>query len=148
MSAAQRPTGPTTGSFTGSSKEPGTGSSTEPGTGSSTGPGTGSSTGPGTGHGAASHSVAEGGGPSEPELGFDARLARLEALVVELEGGGLGLEAAIERYRDGVALLRGCRATLASLHKQVEELGAEAGSESRPYAGDPDVAEGRGGAPR
>jgi exodeoxyribonuclease VII small subunit len=74
---------------------------------------------------------------------FDTRLARLEGLVVELEGGGLGLETAIDRYREGVALLRGCRETLASFQKQVEELGQDAGGGARPYAGDPDV-EGQG----
>ena len=36
--------------------------------------------------------------PSLPqEQGFDARLARLEALVADLEGGDLGLEEAMER---------------------------------------------------
>jgi len=68
---------------------------------------------------------------------FDARLARLEGLVADLEGGGLGLEAAIDRYREGVALLRGCRETLAAFQKQVEELGQDAAV--RPYAGDPDA---------
>ncbi len=77
-----------------------------------------------------------------PTEAFDARLARLEALVVELEGGQLGLEAAIDRYREGVALLRGCRETLGEFQRQVEELAAEG---TRPYAGDPDVRP--GGAP-
>lgn len=88
----------------------------------------------------------DGGGDSgqghagaEPAA-FDARLARLEGLVAELEGGGLGLEAAIERYREGVALLRGCRETLTSFQKQVQELGQDAAVAARPYAGDPDVA--------
>lgn len=80
-------------------------------------------------------------GPVTEELGFDARLARLEGLVADLESGGLGLEAAIERYREGVALLRGCRDTLAAFQQQVMELGPEGGV--RPYPGDPDA---RGGA--
>lgn len=78
---------------------------------------------------------------------FDTRLERLEALVTELEGGDLGLEAAIDRYREGVALLRGCRDTLATFQRQVEELAQEPGGGARPYTGDPDVdgAQGRGG---
>lgn len=84
------------------------------------------------------------GAAAEPAA-FDARLARLEGLVAELEDGGLGLEAAIDRYREGVALLRGCRETLASFQKQVEELGQEGAGGARPYAGDPDVAGPGGG---
>lgn len=75
-----------------------------------------------------------------PVVAFDTRLARLEALVVELEGGGLGLEAAIDRYREGVALLKGCRDTLGAFQKQVEELSQDAAGGARPYAGDPDAA--------
>jgi len=88
---------------------------------------------------------AEGpGSQAQPPLeAFDVRLARLEALVLELEGGQLGLEAAIDRYREGVALLRGCRETLGGFQRQVEELGAEG---PRPYAGDPDQRPPGGGA--
>jgi len=77
-----------------------------------------------------------------PETGFDQRLERLEALVGELENGGLGLEASIARYQEGVHLLRECRTTLESFRKRVEELAAD--GTSVPYAGDPDV--GPGGA--
>lgn len=72
--------------------------------------------------------------------GFDARLARLEEIVTALEDGGLELEPAIERYREGVALLRGCRELLASYQRQVEELTRD-GESPRPYAGDPDARE-------
>ena len=72
-----------------------------------------------------------------PETGFDQRLERLEALVGELENGGLGLEASIARYQEGVQLLRECRTTLDSFRKRVEELGAD--GSSTPFAGDPDA---------
>lgn len=78
--------------------------------------------------------------PEEPD--FDTRLARLEALVGELEEGGLGLEAAIERYREGVELLGGARDQLAGYRKQVEELTRGAQDALKPYAGDPDLAGG------
>lgn len=74
------------------------------------------------------------------EPGFDARLARLEEIVTELEGGGLALEPSIERYREGVELLKGCRALLGGYRKQVEELTRDAEASLKPYAGDPDVA--------
>jgi exodeoxyribonuclease VII small subunit len=72
-----------------------------------------------------------------PESSFDQRLERLEALVAELENGGLGLEASIARYQEGVQLLRECRTTLESFRKRVEELGTD--GSSAPYAGDPDA---------
>jgi len=70
---------------------------------------------------------------------FDARLARLEAIVSELEGGGLPLESSIDRYQEGVALLRECRSILAGFQKRVEELSADPGAEPTPYAHDPDA---------
>jgi exodeoxyribonuclease VII small subunit len=71
------------------------------------------------------------------EPGFDARLARLEEIVAALEDGDLELEQAIERYREGVSLLKGCRELLGGFRKQVEELTRDA--ETTPFAGDPDV---------
>lgn len=80
----------------------------------------------------------------EPDSGpgFDERLARLEAIVAELEDGELGLEGAIERYREGVELLRGCREQLAGFRRQVEELSEAAEQALRPYEDDPDAQEG------
>ena len=72
-----------------------------------------------------------------PETGFDQRLERLEALVGELENGGLGLEASIARYQEGVQLLRECRSTLESFRTRVEELGAD--GSTPPFGGDPDA---------
>ena len=77
------------------------------------------------------------GEAAEPD--FDARLARLEQIVGELEDGGIALEPAIERYQEGVALLESCRAILAGYRRRVEELSAGAEA-ARPYAGDPDAA--------
>lgn len=80
--------------------------------------------------------------PAVPaDAGFDARLTRLEAIVGELEGGGLPLENSIDRYQEGVALLRECRGILESFQKRVEELSADAESSLKPYASDPDARE-------
>ena len=71
--------------------------------------------------------------------GFDARLDRLEEIVGELETGGLGLEPAIERYQEGIELLKTCHRTLETYRKQVEELTEDAEQAMRPFEGDPDV---------
>ncbi len=75
----------------------------------------------------------------EGEPSFDQRLARLEALVGELESGELGLEPSIERYQTGVELLKQCHAQLQAFRQRVEELTAEADSALKPFAGDPDA---------
>ena len=79
--------------------------------------------------------------PKKKESGasFDSKLARIEAIVVELEEGGLDLEAAIARYREGVELRKECGAVLAGFKKQVEELTQDADNALRAYDGDPDV---------
>ncbi|HUR26911.1 MAG TPA: exodeoxyribonuclease VII small subunit [Planctomycetota bacterium] len=81
------------------------------------------------------------GDAAEPS--FDENLAALEAIVGELDQQALGLEPALEKYREGVALVKKCQTILTSFQKQVEELSAEDGGATRPYPSDPDV---RGGA--
>lgn len=73
---------------------------------------------------------------SEKTPPFDESLGRLEEIVSELEGGGLGLEDSLARYKEGVSLLEGCRSTLASFRAQVEELRPDGGT--APIA-DPDL---------
>ena len=70
---------------------------------------------------------------------FDQRLTRLEEIVNELEGGGVDLEPAIDRYKEGVSLIKSCTELLSGYRKQVEELSREADGELRAYAGDPDI---------
>lgn len=62
---------------------------------------------------------AEEGAPS-----FETRLARLEELVRSLEDGGLGLEQGVERFREGVELLKGLSGSLAGAEQRVTELTA------------------------
>lgn len=64
-------------------------------------------------------------GSADAPASFDESLDRLEEVVGELEEGGLGLEESLERYKEGVGLLKGCRERLASFRAQVEELTAE-----------------------
>jgi len=72
------------------------------------------------------------------ETGFDERLERLESIVGELEEGGLGLEPAIERYQEGIELLKGCHAKLETYRRRVEELTKDAEAAIRPFEHDPD----------
>ncbi|HKC24767.1 MAG TPA: exodeoxyribonuclease VII small subunit [Thermoanaerobaculia bacterium] len=74
-----------------------------------------------------------------PPDSFDERLARLEAIVAELEHGEIALEPAISRYQEGVELLKGCRSLLEGFQKRVEELSADAEGGTSPYTNDPDA---------
>lgn len=77
-------------------------------------------------------------GAADAQPGFDENLAALEEIVALLDQQTLGLEPALEKYREGVALVKKCQSILTSFQKQVEELSAEDGS-TRPYPNDPDV---------
>ncbi|TDJ66556.1 MAG: exodeoxyribonuclease VII small subunit [Planctomycetota bacterium] len=83
--------------------------------------------------------MAEKTPPQTKAVSFDGRLKRLEEIVAALEEGGLELEPAIDRYKEGVALLKGCRDILGGYQKQVEELTKDAEESLRPFAGDPDA---------
>ncbi|GEM_PF-1004181 len=78
-------------------------------------------------------------GPDKAPASFDESLERLEEVVGQLEEGGLGLEESLDRYKEGVGLLKGCRERLASFRAQVEELTAEGiiDHDGDPDAGDP-----------
>ena len=76
---------------------------------------------------------------SETTPGFDEQLVRLEAIVAELERGELSLEPAIERYQEGIELLKGCHGLLQGYRRRVEELSGEAEAALSPFAGDPDA---------
>jgi exodeoxyribonuclease VII small subunit len=54
--------------------------------------------------------------------GFEQRLEALEAIVRELEGEGLTLEASLARYQQGVEHLKACRALLDGAEKRLLEL--------------------------
>ena len=77
---------------------------------------------------------------NDPKEGtFDQRLERLEGIAAGLEGGELGLEEALEQYKQGIALLRACRKELEGVRAQVQELSADPGGKDQPFDGDPDV---------
>ncbi len=73
-------------------------------------------------------------GPSDAaELSFEQALQRLQAIVQELEQGEVGLDKSLERYEEGVRLLRRCHDALEKAERKIELLsGVDA--EGRPIA--------------
>lgn len=60
---------------------------------------------------------------SEPTL--EAALARLEAIIEEIEGGALELDAALARFAEGVELVRRAGETLDAAETRVQQLLAD-----------------------
>jgi len=68
---------------------------------------------------------------------FEASLARLEAIVGELESGELDLEASLARFEEGVALSRRCADQLGDARQRIDVLVAENGALfERPFEAD------------
>ncbi|MBM4280909.1 MAG: exodeoxyribonuclease VII small subunit [Deltaproteobacteria bacterium] len=59
------------------------------------------------------------------DLGFEAALARLEAVVQRLERGELSLEESLSSYEQGVRLVAAARGKLEGLQGRLEELLAD-----------------------
>ena len=59
---------------------------------------------------------------------FEESMSRLEDVVSSLETGDLALDAALERYEEGVGLVRTCRTALETAELRVRRL-VEAGLE-------------------
>ncbi len=53
---------------------------------------------------------------------FEQQLARLEAIVNELENGDLSLEESLSRFEEGVKLSKQCQLNLAQAEQRVNEL--------------------------
>lgn len=59
---------------------------------------------------------------ANPPPSFDDGLDQLEALVQQLERGDLGLEAALARFEEGIALSQALQAQLSEAQRKVEVL--------------------------
>ena len=73
------------------------------------------------------------------EPGFEESLARLEEIAAELEAGSIGLEKSLERYEEGVRLLRRANAFLDNARRRIELLSgfdAEGNPLTKPLADD------------
>ena len=58
----------------------------------------------------------------EHEPSFEAALEQLDAVVADLEGGSLDLDAALARYERGIRLLARCRSSLSAAERRVALL--------------------------
>jgi exodeoxyribonuclease VII small subunit len=61
------------------------------------------------------------------KLSFEDAIARLEAVVRELEGGGLSLEKALELFAEGIELSRVCSQNLAAAEQRIAILTRDEG---------------------
>jgi len=68
--------------------------------------------------------------PKQP-ASFEESLEQLEAIVVKLEGGKLGLADSLEQYEQGVQHLRACHDILSQAERRIE-LVSGLDSEGRP----------------
>jgi exodeoxyribonuclease VII small subunit len=59
---------------------------------------------------------------SAEEFTFEQALTRLEAVVRDLESTETGLDKSLERYEDGVRLLKRCRAILDEAERKIRLL--------------------------
>jgi exodeoxyribonuclease VII small subunit len=56
---------------------------------------------------------------------FEQKLARIDAIVKELEGGTVELQRATELFKEGKVLARECEVLLKSAQEQIDEAMAE-----------------------
>ncbi len=68
-------------------------------------------------------SAAESAPAARPS--FDARLAQLDQIVLEIDGGKLGLEESLERYQQGMRLYRELKSEIDAHRRRFEELSAD-----------------------
>ncbi|MDI3546725.1 MAG: exodeoxyribonuclease small subunit [Halanaerobiales bacterium] len=62
---------------------------------------------------------------SEIELKFEEALDRLEEIVNNLESGGLTLEQSLEKFSEGVKLIKFCNQELNKAEKKIEMVLSE-----------------------
>ncbi|MCY2927293.1 MAG: exodeoxyribonuclease VII small subunit [Planctomycetota bacterium] len=58
----------------------------------------------------------------EKKVSFEQALERLEQIVSQIESGKVPLEESIEKYAEGMALLKTCRTILESAEKKIQVL--------------------------
>jgi exodeoxyribonuclease VII small subunit len=87
------------------------------------------------GDGASGAGERRSGAQAAPAEAYDAVVARLERVVGELEGGGLGLEASIEKFAEGVRLAQEATRKLDEAERRIELLvrNADGSEEAVPF---------------
>ena len=59
---------------------------------------------------------------AKKEITFEDALARLEQIVAQIEEGEVSLEESIEKYAEGIKLIKQCRGILDSAEKKIQIL--------------------------
>lgn len=77
-----------------------------------------------------------GGSEEAPDLSFGDALQKLQAVVEEMEGDDLPLEALLTRYEEGMKLARVCEAKLSRAEVRIQQLEQTAAGELKlkPFA--------------
>lgn len=57
-----------------------------------------------------------------PKLTFEQALEKLEEIVSAIEAGEIGLEESIEKYAEGIELIKHCRSVLDAAEKKIQIL--------------------------
>lgn len=58
----------------------------------------------------------------ENKMTFEEALAKLEQIVTQIETGKVSLEQSIEKYAEGIELIKQCRTILDSAEKKIQVL--------------------------
>jgi len=77
---------------------------------------------------------------AKKKVTFDDALNKLEEIVAAIEEGDVPLEESIDKYAEGIALIKQCRAILATAEKKIQLLAKGEGDVLHP-AGELEQAE-------
>lgn len=66
---------------------------------------------------------------AKKEMTFEESMAALEIIVRDLEQGDVPLEAALEKFKEGIDLSKSCQETLASAEKTLTKIMTESNEE-------------------
>lgn len=61
---------------------------------------------------------------------IEEQLIKIQEIAAKLEGGALGLEEALEKYEEGVRLVRGCADQIDRVQKRIKVIETETEDES------------------
>ena len=67
---------------------------------------------------------------AKEKITFEQALERLEQIVSNIEEGKVSLEDSIEKYAEGIALIKQCRQILDAAEKKIQVLAAQAGGQA------------------
>lgn len=70
--------------------------------------------------------------PQEKKPKFEEALARLERIVTEIEEGKVSLEESIDKYAEGIKLVKHCRGILDAAEQKIQLLTRGKGETLRP----------------